>query len=44
MLIREARPFTIASNNIKFCGVNVTKEVTWTINTACLKAEIEEKG
>jgi hypothetical protein len=42
--IGEANPFTIATNNIKYLGVNLTKQVKdlYDNNFKSLKKEIEE--
>jgi hypothetical protein len=42
--IRETTPFTIATDNIKYLGVTLTKEVKilYNKNFKCLKKEIEE--
>ena len=42
--IRETSPFTIATNNIKYLGVTLTKEVKdlYNKNFKSLKKEIEE--
>ena len=42
---REASPFTIATNNIKYLGVTLTKQVKdlYDKNFKSLKKEIEEE-
>ena len=42
--IRETRPFTIATNNIKYLGLTLTKQVKdlYVKNFESLKKEIEE--
>jgi hypothetical protein len=41
--IRETTPFTIATNNIKYLGVTLTKQVEHLYkNFKCLKKEIED--
>jgi hypothetical protein len=44
--IRETTPFTIVTNNIKYLGVTLTKEVKYLYdkNFKSLKKEIKEKS